>query len=69
MLSMKIPSYILEGDAALLQCKYDLEDDRLYSVTWYKDHEEFYRYVARAAPKKHTYTVEGIKVLVRIRAN
>lgn len=42
--------------------RYDLETDKLYSITWYKDHEEFYRYVPKGEPKKHTYHVEGVKV-------
>ena len=31
-------------------------------MSWYKDHEEFYRYVPRGEPKKHSYAVEGVKV-------
>lgn len=46
----------------LSRFRYDLETDKLYSITWYKDHEEFYRYVPRGEPKKHTYHVEGVKV-------
>lgn len=47
----------------LLSCfRYDLETDKLYSITWYKDHEEFYRYVPRGEPTKHSYRVEGVKV-------
>ncbi|KAF3424757.1 hypothetical protein E2986_05987 [Frieseomelitta varia] len=42
--------------------RYDLEADKLYSITWYKDHEEFYRYVPRGEPMKHSYRVEGVKV-------
>nr|KAF7415417.1 hypothetical protein H0235_012009 [Vespula pensylvanica] len=41
---------------------YDLESDKLYSFSWYKDHEEFYRYVPRSEPTQHSYHVEGIKV-------
>ncbi|XP_055676941.1 uncharacterized protein LOC129786132 [Lutzomyia longipalpis] len=39
-------------------------DDRetLYSVKWYKDNEEFYRFVPRANPPQHSYKVEGIRV-------
>jgi hypothetical protein len=54
---------------ALLQCQYELENDRLYSVTWYKDDEEFYRYVPRANPMQHSYPLEGIKVDVSRSAN
>ncbi|XP_031364910.1 uncharacterized protein LOC102674684 isoform X8 [Apis dorsata] len=62
LLGINVPAYSLRGKSALLECRYDLETDKLYSITWYKDHEEFYRYVPRGEPKKHTYHVEGVKV-------
>ncbi|XP_071448177.1 uncharacterized protein [Hetaerina americana] len=57
-----IPTYRLRGEMALLECVYELEGDRLYSVKWYKDNEEFYRYVPKATPPQHSYKVEGIRV-------
>ncbi|XP_076649577.1 cell adhesion molecule 2-like isoform X1 [Halictus rubicundus] len=59
---LDVPAYTLRGKNALLQCRYELGTDKLYSITWYKDHEEFYRYVPKGEPTKHSYTVEGIKV-------
>lgn len=38
------------------------EGEALYSVKWYKDNEEFYRFVPRANPPQHSYKIEGIKV-------
>lgn len=38
------------------------EGETLYSVKWYKDNEEFYRYVPRAHPPQHSYKVDGIRV-------
>ena len=69
LLRVIIPPYILQGEMALLQCQYELESDILYSVTWYKDHEEFYRYVPSATPTKHSYLLEGIEVNVSLSAN
>jgi len=69
LLGVNIPPYILQGEMALLHCQYELQNDRLYSVTWYKDHEEFYRYVPSASPTKHSYPLEGIKVDVSLSAN
>ncbi|XP_078034801.1 uncharacterized protein LOC144468884 [Augochlora pura] len=57
-----VPAFTLRGSSALLECRYDLGTDKLYSITWYKDHEEFYRYVPKGEPMKHSYTVEGINV-------
>lgn len=42
------------------------EEEALYSVKWYKDNEEFYRYVPKAKPPQHSYRVDGIKVDVSI---
>lgn len=44
---------------------YDNEEDMdetLYSVKWYKDEEEFYRYVPRANTPQNSYSFDGIKV-------
>ncbi|XP_076390667.1 uncharacterized protein LOC100875340 isoform X15 [Megachile rotundata] len=62
LLRINVPAYSLRGKSALLECRYDLQGDKLYSITWYKDHEEFYRYVPRGEPTKHSYRVEGVKV-------
>lgn len=42
------------------------EEETLYSVKWYKDNEEFYRYVPKANPQQQSYRVEGIRVDVSI---
>lgn len=36
--------------------------EAIYSVKWYKDNEEFYRFVPKATPKQHSYKVDGIKI-------
>lgn len=43
---------------------YDNDDDEevLYSVKWYKDGEEFYRFVPRAGSPQSSYSFDGIKV-------
>lgn len=46
----------------LLCFRYDLESEKLYAISWYKDHEEFYRFLPRGEPAKHSYHVEGVKV-------
>lgn len=39
------------------------EEEKLYSVKWYKDNEEFYRYVPRAHPPQRIFNnVEGVRV-------
>ncbi|XP_053693358.1 uncharacterized protein LOC128741512 [Sabethes cyaneus] len=36
--------------------------EKIYSVKWYKDNEEFYRYVPSANPPIKSYKIEGIRV-------
>ena len=43
MVSVEVPRYEVVKGSAKLYCNYDLEDDNLYSVKWYKDGAEFYR--------------------------
>ena len=64
MLRVSVPPVLLRGETAALACEYELGSDRLYSVTWYKDHDEIYRYVPRAATQKHSYLVDGVHVEV-----
>ncbi|XP_013142256.1 PREDICTED: uncharacterized protein LOC106106249 [Papilio polytes] len=45
-----------------MTCDYDLEGGRLYSVKWYRDNEEFYRYMPRLRPPQHAHRLDGVKV-------
>lgn len=40
--------------------------ETLYAVKWYKDNEEFYRYVPKADPPQQSYRVDGVQVDVSI---
>ena len=46
-----IPPHALKGHQAVLRCNYDLEGDDLYSVKWYFNQKEFYRYIPTDNPK------------------
>ncbi|XP_018377715.1 PREDICTED: cell adhesion molecule 2-like [Trachymyrmex cornetzi] len=61
LLHINVPAYTLRGRSALLECRYDRERDHLYGITWYKDHEVFYKYVLRDK-NPHVYDVNGVKV-------
>jgi hypothetical protein len=57
----------LDLDNQNYQNTYNFEDlnyepESLYSVKWYKDNEEFYRYVPKANPPQNSYKVDGIRV-------
>ncbi|XP_065567307.1 uncharacterized protein LOC136031546 isoform X2 [Artemia franciscana] len=40
-----VPSIVLKGKDALLECQYDLDDEGLYSIKWYKGNEEIFRFI------------------------
>uniref|UniRef100_A0AAR5NZ10 Ig-like domain-containing protein n=1 Tax=Dendroctonus ponderosae TaxID=77166 RepID=A0AAR5NZ10_DENPD len=45
-----------------MQCHYKLGDETLYSVKWYKDGNEFYRYVPRNSPATQVFPLVGVTV-------
>ncbi|GJQ74388.1 hypothetical protein Trydic_g21262 [Trypoxylus dichotomus] len=59
---VSVPQYRIPGDVALLQCDYDLGNDNLYAVKWYKDNEEFFKFLPKARPEATSYSVDGIYI-------
>lgn len=58
----------MRGETATLECIYELHRDTLYSVKWYKDNEEFYRYMPKMSPPQRSYNaIDGVKVEVSIK--
>ncbi|KPM02832.1 hypothetical protein QR98_0012550 [Sarcoptes scabiei] len=45
---------------AILHCDYDLENSELYSIKFYKDYVEFYRYLPREEFPKQSFNLDGI---------
>jgi hypothetical protein len=43
MVNVVVPKYPTARGRASLTCNYQLGDDKLYSVKWYRDGSEFYR--------------------------
>ncbi|KAJ8670777.1 hypothetical protein QAD02_002036 [Eretmocerus hayati] len=62
-LKMTVPERVRVGDSALLICTYDLENATLYTIKWYLDEAEFYRFVPRNTDVPvTTFKVRGITV-------
>ncbi|XP_034240325.1 cell adhesion molecule 2-like [Thrips palmi] len=60
---VRVPPFKQRGEDAVLHCQYDMESPELYSVQWYKDNEEFFRYKPRSDPQKHPFKdIAGVKV-------
>uniref|UniRef100_A0A182M290 Ig-like domain-containing protein n=1 Tax=Anopheles culicifacies TaxID=139723 RepID=A0A182M290_9DIPT len=59
-----VPTAVRKGDPVHLYCEYELEDnERLYSIKWYKGKREFYRYTPQVHPSVQVFsTVSGIDV-------
>lgn len=62
IIRVTVPSYRVRGQTTILECEFNLEDDKLYSVKWYRDNEEFYRFLPKYDPPKQAFKLEGIKV-------
>ncbi|XP_062558017.1 uncharacterized protein LOC134222887 [Armigeres subalbatus] len=61
-LKIFVPDAVIMGNAATLTCQFELEKASLYSVRWYFEGEEFYRYVPKESPPARTFPVSGITV-------
>ena len=57
---MKEPFII--GQPGVIQCSYDLEGSELYSVKWYKDGQEFYRFMPTVSDHRDVFSVAGVTI-------
>ncbi|CRL02803.1 CLUMA_CG015858, isoform A [Clunio marinus] len=62
MLEVRVPNYTVKDNTVKLECHYDMEDEKLYSIKWYKDGHEFYRYLPRDHPPATLFQQNGITV-------
>ncbi|XP_048505415.1 uncharacterized protein LOC105683032 isoform X2 [Athalia rosae] len=60
-----VPAMVRSRDSALLSCDYDLEGADLYSIKWYHEEEEFYRFVPKEAPPQAIFAVRDIQIDVQ----
>lgn len=64
---MRIPNHVIRNNTVRLECHFDMNGEALYSVKWYKDGYEFYRYVPRDQPPAQVFDQNGISVDVRLK--
>lgn len=60
--SVTIPTAVKRFDTVTLQCKYDLENEPLYTLKWYKGTKEFYRYIPKELPSTQVFPLSGVTV-------
>lgn len=63
---LRVPNAVLAGSDASMLCLYDLEGDQLYTVSWYKGRQEFFRYVLKELPHTRVFALPGINVDVSV---
>lgn len=57
-----VPEVVKSGDTVTLSCDYDLEQAALYTIKWYRDDVEFYRFVPKESPPSKAFSVPFINV-------
>lgn len=60
ILQVSVPRKSIVGDKIWLNCSIDLEQDTLYSIKWYKDQEEIYRFLPSNRPSQSVYETDGL---------
>ncbi|KZC14587.1 hypothetical protein WN55_07230 [Dufourea novaeangliae] len=60
MLELVIPQHVVRGQNIRLECNFNLDGETLYSVKWYKDGNEFYRYVPQDRPPVLVFQLPGV---------
>ena len=66
MLGFSVPPQLILGQSASLECNFDLEGSKLYSVKWYKNGQEFYRYMPSMERQYDVFDVAGVNIDVSI---
>lgn len=62
MLEIVGPQLVNMGELVTLLCRYDLGKDTVYSIKWYKDSHEIYRYVPTDQPEFFVFKTKGVNV-------
>ena len=62
MKALTVPNQLILGQSATLKCNYDLENSKLYSVKWYKDGQEFFRFMPSMENKIEVFQVTGVRI-------
>lgn len=62
LVSIQVPERVSAGDRVRLSCIYDLEGDKLYSIKWYREGVEFFRFVPNQKESKLYFSMQGIEV-------
>merc|ERR1712136_641584 len=56
------PGPVSAGADVVLHCKFDLEDDVLYAVKWFRFGREFYRFEPQRRPQIQIFPLDNVNV-------
>nr|XP_023012299.1 uncharacterized protein LOC111502444 [Leptinotarsa decemlineata] len=59
---IEVPTAVIQGHDAILKCFFDSEGDKLYSVKWYHDAAEFYRFTPSKSHPIKLFEIKGFTV-------
>lgn len=59
---IRIPTHAIRNKEAILECNFDLDREELYSVKWYKDGHEFFRFEPKRNPPGQKFNLRGVYV-------
>ncbi|KOX81021.1 hypothetical protein WN51_05708 [Melipona quadrifasciata] len=63
LLKLDVPKMVdPRWEKVVLRCEYDLGGEELYSVKWYKDGAEFFRFMPSSMPAGRDFSVDGVYV-------
>jgi hypothetical protein len=62
MVNLTVPPTTDIYEPVTLSCEYDLQGGNLYSVKWYKDESEFFRYMPDYKQKCQAVPAPGISL-------
>ena len=62
MKGLSVPGQLILGGSANLGCNYALAGSKLYSVKWYKDGQEFFRFMPSMDTQIEVFPVRGVSV-------
>ncbi|XP_054285207.1 uncharacterized protein LOC129001788 [Macrosteles quadrilineatus] len=64
--TIRVPLAVTAGATVSLFCSYDLENEPLYTIKWYKGRQEFFRYVPKELPHTRVFPIKGFNVDVSL---
>lgn len=64
MLELIVPQHAVLGQNVSLECNFNLDGEKLYSVKWYKDGNEFYRFLPQEKPPVMVFNHPGVTAYI-----